>query len=65
MNTNPTKQTMGATTIRRVLKMSGSKWVSVELGPVISNKPIIIMTIPTAIRIKFVLSRANFSFILF
>jgi hypothetical protein len=50
INTKPTKHTSGATTMRRVLKMSGSKCVSVELGPVIKSRPAMIMITPTAMR---------------
>ena len=57
---NPKKQTTGATTIRRVLNISGSKVVSVDPGPDISRKPIIITTMPIARSIKFFLSKANF-----
>lgn len=50
----------GATLMRRTLKISGSKYPSVELGPVISRKPTIITAIPMASNIKLVLSKANF-----
>ena len=60
MNTNPNKLTIGATTMRRTLKMSGSKYPSVDPGPVINKNPRMIIAIPTANRMKLVLSNANF-----
>ena len=51
MNTNPNKETKGATTIRRVLKMSGSKYPSVDPGPVINKNPIMMIAIPAANKI--------------
>jgi undecaprenyl-diphosphatase len=43
-----------------VEEIFGSKYPSVELGPVISRKPTIITAIPMASNIKLVLSKANF-----
>lgn len=60
IDTKPKKHTSGATLIRRALKMSGSKAVSVEPGPVISKNPTITMNIPTASKMKFILSNAKF-----
>ena len=45
---NPVKHIVGATLILLILKMSGSKCVSVELGPHIIMKPIIIAATPAA-----------------
>ena len=59
MKINPTKHTKGATFMRRALNMSGSKVVSVEPGPVISRKPMMIIAIPIPRRMKLVLSNAN------
>ena len=49
--TNPMKHTNGAITIRRVLKISGSKATSVEPGPVIKMNPRIISATEMAINI--------------
>ena len=43
---NPKKHTVGASLMRRKLKMSGSKCVSVEPGPVISRNPMMIIANP-------------------
>ena len=45
---NPEKQIVGASFILLKLKMSGSKCVSVEPGPVISAKPRMMAATPTA-----------------
>ena len=44
MDMNPRKQIVGASLMRRKLNISGSKCVSVEPGPAISMKPMIIAT---------------------
>ena len=41
MSKKPTRHTTGATLIRLALKISGSKCVGVDTGPVIRIKPII------------------------
>lgn len=46
--------------MRLTLKISGSKCVALDDGPVIKMKPIITTTIPTARRMKLILSKANF-----
>lgn len=61
MDTKPSKQMTGATLMRRTLKMSGSKCVGEDEGPVINTKPTITTAMPTASRMKLVLSKANFS----
>ena len=45
MKMNPKKHTAGAILIRLALKISGSNVVSVEPGPDISRKPMMMMTI--------------------
>src|SRR5699024_4357348 len=65
MNTNPSRQTTGATLMRLTLKMSGSKVVGVDTGPVIRRKPMITTAIPMPSRIKLVLSKANFSLLIY
>lgn len=59
MKINPKKQTTGATLMRRTLKISGSKAVSVEPGPLINRNPMIMTIIPMASSMKFVLSKAK------
>ena len=51
---------MGATLMRRALKMSGSKAVSEEPVPAIRRNPTTTIAMPTANRMKFVLSNAKF-----
>ena len=43
----PINVTVGATTMRRVLKISVSKVCSLEPAPLISRKPMMIIAIPT------------------
>ena len=52
--------TVGATTMRRVLKISLSKVCSLEPAPLISRKPMMIIAIPMPNKIKFILSNAKF-----
>lgn len=54
MKMNPRKVTVGPTTMRRVEKISGLNAVSVDPGPHISKKPIIIVAAATAIRMKLI-----------
>ena len=61
-NKNPIKETTGANWVLLALKISGSKWVSVDEGPVMSRNPLIIIRIPTIVKMKFILSNANFFF---
>ena len=59
------KHTAGATLMRVALKMSGLKAVSVEPGPLISIRPSSTTAIPTANKMKFILSKAKFLFVHF
>ena len=60
MKINPRKQTSGATLIRRTLKISGSKVISVEPGPVISRKPMIITTRSQQDEVRFIKGKVLF-----
>ena len=60
MDIKPMKHTAGATLMRVALKMSGLKAVSVEPGPLISIRPSSTTAIPTANKMKFILSKAKF-----
>ena len=48
--TNPRKLIAGASFTRLKLKMSGSKYVSVEPGPIINANPAMIATTPAVNR---------------
>ena len=64
MNKNPMNDVMGPTIMRRVPNMSGLN--SVPDGfPVMSKNPMIISSIATAIRMKFILESPNFLFSIF
>ena len=56
----PIKVTVGATTTRRVLKMSVSNVLSFEPAPLIKRKPRMTIAIPTANNMKLTLSNAKF-----
>ena len=56
----PINVTVGATTIRRVLKISVSKVCSLEPAPLIKRKPIMTIAMPIANKMKFILSNAKF-----
>lgn len=60
MEMKPRKHTTGATLMRVALKMSGLKAVSVEPGPLISIRPNSTTAMPTANKMKFILSKAKF-----
>lgn len=60
MLTNPAKVTAGATFMQRVLKMSSLNASAVEPELLMSIKPIITITIPTASRMKLVFPKAKF-----